>query len=92
MCPFAIKRSNDFAEKNGLPKYEYVLHPRTTGFVHFINEMKKGDCKVFKVDKGIGCPTSRKSRIKVGNLIVRSEESEMVGNRPSRLEKWRKNK
>ncbi|GFR87463.1 lysocardiolipin acyltransferase 1 [Elysia marginata] len=42
MCQFAIKRSNDFAEKNGLPKYEYVLHPRTTGFVHFINEMKKG--------------------------------------------------
>lgn len=49
MCPNAIKRSNAFAEKQGLPNYEYVLHPRTTGFVHFVTEMKKGVLFCFPV-------------------------------------------
>lgn len=35
-------RSDQFAEKNNLEKYQYVLHPRTTGFTHFVQEMKKG--------------------------------------------------
>ncbi|PNI28513.1 LCLAT1 isoform 6, partial [Pan troglodytes] len=30
-------RSNAFAEKNGLQKYEYVLHPRTTGFTFVVD-------------------------------------------------------
>ena len=34
-------RSDKFAEKQNLPKYDYVLHPRTTGFCHFVQEMKK---------------------------------------------------
>lgn len=42
MCPNAIGRSNRYAEKEGLPRYEYVLHPRVTGFIHFVKEMKKG--------------------------------------------------
>ncbi|XP_037662492.1 lysocardiolipin acyltransferase 1 isoform X2 [Choloepus didactylus] len=35
-------RSNDFAEKNGLQKYEYVLHPRTTGFTFVIDRLREG--------------------------------------------------
>ncbi|KAH3854327.1 hypothetical protein DPMN_096864 [Dreissena polymorpha] len=35
-------RSDAYAEKNSLPKYTYLLHPRTTGFTHFVQEMKKG--------------------------------------------------
>ncbi|XP_048083739.1 lysocardiolipin acyltransferase 1 [Alosa alosa] len=36
-------RSDVFAEKNGLPKYEYVLHPRTTGFTFIVNTLREGD-------------------------------------------------
>ncbi|KAJ8289601.1 hypothetical protein GJAV_G00003230 [Gymnothorax javanicus] len=36
-------RSDEFAEKNGLPKYEYVLHPRTTGFTFIVETLRKGD-------------------------------------------------
>lgn len=38
---WGIERSNSFAEKNGLPKYEYVLHPRTTGFTFLCETMEK---------------------------------------------------
>ncbi|WAR19254.1 LCLT1-like protein [Mya arenaria] len=38
---FKQQRSDIYAEKNNLPKYNYVLHPRTTGFNHFVQEMKK---------------------------------------------------
>lgn len=36
-------RSDVFAEKNGLPKYEYVLHPRTTGFTFIVDTLRKGN-------------------------------------------------
>ncbi|XP_041109083.1 lysocardiolipin acyltransferase 1-like [Polyodon spathula] len=36
-------RSDVFAEKNGLQKYEYVLHPRTTGFTFIVESLRKGD-------------------------------------------------
>ncbi|XP_075391448.1 lysocardiolipin acyltransferase 1 isoform X3 [Tenrec ecaudatus] len=35
-------RSNDFAEQNGLQKYEYVLHPRTTGFTFVVDRLREG--------------------------------------------------
>ncbi|XP_064151262.1 lysocardiolipin acyltransferase 1 isoform X4 [Loxodonta africana] len=34
-------RSNDFAEQNGLQKYEYVLHPRTTGFTFVVDRLRE---------------------------------------------------
>ncbi|XP_066172413.1 lysocardiolipin acyltransferase 1 isoform X2 [Sylvia atricapilla] len=36
-------RSNEFAEKNGLKKYEYVLHPRTTGFTFVVERLREGN-------------------------------------------------
>ncbi|MGH0142267.1 UNVERIFIED_CONTAM: hypothetical protein FKN15_075911 [Acipenser sinensis] len=35
--------SADLTEKNGLQKYEYVLHPRTTGFTFIVESLRKGD-------------------------------------------------
>ncbi|CAL8296579.1 unnamed protein product [Arctogadus glacialis] len=36
-------RSDEFAVKNGLPKFEYVLHPRTTGFTFIVETLRKAD-------------------------------------------------
>ncbi|GFO48308.1 lysocardiolipin acyltransferase 1 [Plakobranchus ocellatus] len=75
MCHRAIKRSNDFAEKNGLPKYEYVLHPRTTGFVHFVNEMKKGKIIDSVLDVTVGYPKS----------LIQSELQALQGEYPEEI-------
>ena len=40
-CPLATERSKLFAEKNELIHYDYVLHPRTTGFVYILQKMKQ---------------------------------------------------
>lgn len=37
-----MTRSNEFAENNGLQKYKYVLHPRTTGFTFVVDRLRKG--------------------------------------------------
>lgn len=37
-----VARSDGFAESRGLPKYEYVLHPRTTGFAFIVNQLREG--------------------------------------------------
>ena len=39
--PETLASSVKFALKNNLPKYNYVLHPRTTGFEFLIDEMRK---------------------------------------------------
>ncbi|KAI7790344.1 lysocardiolipin acyltransferase 1 isoform X2 [Triplophysa rosa] len=36
-------KSDEFAERNGLPKYEFVLHPRTTGFTFIVDTLRKGN-------------------------------------------------
>ncbi|XP_060042799.1 lysocardiolipin acyltransferase 1 isoform X2 [Erinaceus europaeus] len=36
-------RSNEFAEKNSLKKYEYVLHPRTTGFTFVVDRLREAE-------------------------------------------------
>ncbi len=33
-------RSDEFARKNGVECYQYVLHPRTTGFTFLAKEMQ----------------------------------------------------
>ncbi|TRY88716.1 hypothetical protein DNTS_029658 [Danionella cerebrum] len=35
-------RSDEFAEKHSLPKYEFVLHPRTTGFTFMLETLRQG--------------------------------------------------
>ncbi|XP_028994571.1 lysocardiolipin acyltransferase 1 isoform X2 [Betta splendens] len=36
-------KSDAFAAENSLPKFEYVLHPRTTGFTFIVEKLRKGD-------------------------------------------------
>ncbi|XP_071996079.1 lysocardiolipin acyltransferase 1 [Engystomops pustulosus] len=36
-------RSHEFAEQNALEKYEYVLHPRTTGFTFIVHRLREGN-------------------------------------------------
>ncbi|XP_014915816.1 lysocardiolipin acyltransferase 1 isoform X3 [Poecilia latipinna] len=36
-------RSDAFAAQNNLPKMEYVLHPRSTGFTFIVDKLRKGD-------------------------------------------------
>ncbi|KAG5857933.1 hypothetical protein ANANG_G00024650 [Anguilla anguilla] len=40
-------RSDEFAQKNGLPKYEYVLHPRTTGFTFIVDTLRKAQVTIW---------------------------------------------
>ncbi|GAB1301315.1 Lysocardiolipin acyltransferase 1 [Apodemus speciosus] len=46
-------RSNDFAEKNGLQKYEYVLHPRTTGFTFVVDRLREGKSEKESTVEGV---------------------------------------
>ncbi|EYC29018.1 hypothetical protein Y032_0007g3547 [Ancylostoma ceylanicum] len=62
-CPLATERSRKFAEENELVHYEYVLHPRTTGFVHMIQNMRKAKYIDHIYDVTIG----------FGDCIVQSE-------------------
>uniref|UniRef100_A0A1A8H7P9 Lysocardiolipin acyltransferase 1 n=2 Tax=Nothobranchius korthausae TaxID=1143690 RepID=A0A1A8H7P9_9TELE len=36
-------KSDVYAAQNNLPKVEYVLHPRTTGFTFIVERLRKGD-------------------------------------------------
>ena len=35
-------RSDKYADENGLPRYQYCIHPRTTGFVYVMNALRSG--------------------------------------------------
>ena len=43
LSPQTKKRSDQFAEKNNLAKYEHVLHPRTTGFAFMVQQMRESE-------------------------------------------------
>ena len=49
LTPTTKARSDRFAEKNDLPKYSHVLHPRTTGFAFLVQKMREGECAVVHV-------------------------------------------
>ncbi|VDN00967.1 unnamed protein product [Thelazia callipaeda] len=52
----AIKRSDDFAELHNLPKYQFVLHPRTTGFVSLVQFMREKNYIKNIYDVTVGYP------------------------------------
>ena len=43
LTPRTKTRSDKFAQANGFELYEYVLHPRTTGFTFFVQQMREGN-------------------------------------------------
>ncbi|XP_064623540.1 lysocardiolipin acyltransferase 1-like [Lineus longissimus] len=49
-------RSDKFAKKNNLPEYNYVLHPRTTGFTYLVQHMKNNNSFDAVYDISIGYP------------------------------------
>ncbi|XP_050533269.1 lysocardiolipin acyltransferase 1-like isoform X2 [Daktulosphaira vitifoliae] len=51
-----IELSNIYAEKNNFPKYRYVLHPKTTGFVFLTDTMRKNKQIEAVYDITIGYP------------------------------------
>ncbi|KAL4238498.1 Lysocardiolipin acyltransferase 1 [Mactra antiquata] len=69
------KRSDQFAEKNNLQKYDFVLHPRTTGFSHIVQQMKKDEILDFVVDITIAYP----------GTIPQNEMDIVKGNFPSEI-------
>lgn len=48
--------SDSYAEKNGLKKYEYTLHPRTTGFSFVTNHLQQANFLDAIYDMTIGYP------------------------------------
>ncbi|PAV81695.1 hypothetical protein WR25_04728 [Diploscapter pachys] len=62
-CPKATERSRIYAEKKGLVHYDYVLHPRTTGFVHIVKKLREADYVKYLYDVTVG----------FGDAIVQSE-------------------
>ncbi|XP_074649145.1 lysocardiolipin acyltransferase 1-like [Tubulanus polymorphus] len=55
-CEKSRASSYRFAEKNGLPPYDYVLHPRTTGFTFMIDKMRTGGMLDAVYDVTVGYP------------------------------------
>uniref|UniRef100_A0A5K3EZB1 PlsC domain-containing protein n=1 Tax=Mesocestoides corti TaxID=53468 RepID=A0A5K3EZB1_MESCO len=47
--PSTIEKSDRYAEKMGLPKHRYTLHPRITGFEHFVRAMGKDLAYVYDI-------------------------------------------
>lgn len=43
---YSQPRSNSYAQKNNLPLYKHVLHPRVRGFVHCIEKLRKATRKI----------------------------------------------
>uniref|UniRef100_F1L750 Lysocardiolipin acyltransferase 1 n=1 Tax=Ascaris suum TaxID=6253 RepID=F1L750_ASCSU len=48
--------SDIYAEKNSLPKYKYVLHPRTAGFIHLLQLMRRRKYIRYVYDVTVGYP------------------------------------
>lgn len=55
MYPRSIERSHKFADTNNLPRYDYVLHPRTTGFVYLVQQLREKSIE-FVYDVTMGYP------------------------------------
>ncbi|XP_044294054.1 lysocardiolipin acyltransferase 1 isoform X4 [Varanus komodoensis] len=72
-------RSNKFAEKNGLHKYEYVLHPRTTGFTFIVERLRDGKILSWQLaaeaQDDIAPPAKRENTIRGRAMRVRSLQS-----------------
>lgn len=67
------KRSDDYADKNGLPRYTYCLHPRTTGFAYIMNALRSGGLDAV-YDVTIGYPDIiAKTEVEFGKGIIPRE-------------------
>lgn len=69
-------KSNVFAAENNLPNFQYVLHPRTTGFTFIVDKLRKGDpeqpFQAHCIRNALSMPISQRS-IHLFGLLRRSE-------------------
>lgn len=68
-------KSHLYAETNNLEKYDYVLHPKTTGFIHCITEMRKFHTPPVIINMSVGY---------VG-AMPQNEHDIVLGNWPSEI-------
>ncbi|XP_052784207.1 lysocardiolipin acyltransferase 1-like [Mya arenaria] len=54
--PQSLQRSQQYAKKNDLPEYHYVLHPRTTGFSSLVQSMQAHNDLKQVIDATIAYP------------------------------------
>uniref|UniRef100_A0A914WNJ1 Phospholipid/glycerol acyltransferase domain-containing protein n=1 Tax=Plectus sambesii TaxID=2011161 RepID=A0A914WNJ1_9BILA len=55
-CHRATARCRAFAEKKGLQQYEYIMHPKTTGFVYLLQKMRKVNYIKYVYDVTVAFP------------------------------------
>lgn len=55
-CDASKQRSDSYADKNGLCRYNYVLHPRTTGFAFIVKYLKDAKLIDSVMDITVGYP------------------------------------
>jgi lysocardiolipin and lysophospholipid acyltransferase len=73
--PYTRNKSKQYAKKNDLPEYEYVLHPRTTGFTSVFGYMKLYNNLKQVIDVTIAYPQN----------ILQNESDLLNGNIPREI-------
>ncbi|KAL4227365.1 Lysocardiolipin acyltransferase 1 [Mactra antiquata] len=96
--PYTRSKSKEYAKKNDLPDYEFVLHPRTTGFVSVLGFMKNYNDLKQIVDVTIGYPQNmlqNETELLNGNIpreivfnIQTFDAADLVSKDESELSKW----
>ncbi|VDK88295.1 unnamed protein product, partial [Litomosoides sigmodontis] len=69
--PYTTTKSNLYAKKNGLKQLNNLIYPRSAGFIHFVNEMRRHNYIECIYDVTIAYPVN----------IVQSEVSVIVNGR-----------
>ncbi|CAD5231788.1 unnamed protein product [Bursaphelenchus xylophilus] len=98
----ATDLSHKYADENGLPRYDYILHPRTTGFNFILKEMKKRDYIKYVYDVTVGYPkgivNSEVELLRTGKVpgevhfdIRRYNVEEVIGKEEHHPSNWLKN-
>jgi lysocardiolipin and lysophospholipid acyltransferase len=69
LSPDNKTRSHQFSDKRGLVKYDYVLHPRPTGFIHCIKHLRRSFDAVYDLSVAYtGLITQNESDLLKGHL------------------------
>ena len=56
LTPGSRERSDQYARSHGLPIYEHILHPKTTGFAYLVRHFQQADHLDAVYDLTIGYP------------------------------------
>uniref|UniRef100_A0A914C9M4 Phospholipid/glycerol acyltransferase domain-containing protein n=1 Tax=Acrobeloides nanus TaxID=290746 RepID=A0A914C9M4_9BILA len=53
---YTTRKSNEYAQRNGLLELKHVLYPRTNGFIHLLNKMKQHNYISYIYDVTVAYP------------------------------------